>query len=81
MRASPPSPPPNAASLGLLIRAAAQILATAITNAVGQLIIGTSINVDGASLSDLSVHKKGGGVDGAIWGQTALSNAVIRTTP
>jgi hypothetical protein len=30
--------------------------------------IGTSINVDGASLSDLSVYKKGGSVDGAIWG-------------
>jgi len=59
--------PPNAASLGLLTRTAPQIIATAITNTVGQLIIGTSINIDGASLSDLSAYKKGGGVDGAIW--------------
>jgi hypothetical protein len=44
-----------------LIRKAPQIIATAITNAVGQLIIGISINFDGASLSDLSVYKKGGG--------------------
>jgi len=34
--------------------------------------------VDGASLLDLSVYKKGGGVDGDIWGgQTALSKAGI----
>jgi hypothetical protein len=45
-----------------------QIIATAITNAVGQLIIGTSINVDGASLSDLSVYKKGVAVDDDIRG-------------
>jgi len=31
-------------------------------------LIGTSINVDGTSLSDLSAYKKGGAVDGAIWG-------------
>jgi hypothetical protein len=50
-------------------------------NAVGQLIIGISINVDGASLSRLSVYKNGGGVDDALWGQTALSKAGIRTIP
>jgi hypothetical protein len=47
----------------------------AISNAVGQLIIGTSINVDGASLSDLPLYKKGGG------GQsypTTVRNEVMR---
>ena len=43
--------PPNAASLGLLIRTAPQIIATAITKAVGQLIIGASINVEDAQSS------------------------------
>ncbi|MDA9975984.1 hypothetical protein N9F34_04080 [Alphaproteobacteria bacterium] len=63
------SPPPfPTASLGLLISTAPQIIAMAITNAVGQLIIGTTINVAGASLSDLPVYKKGSGVDGAIGG-------------
>jgi len=64
----------------LLIRTALQIIATAITNIVGPLIIGAFINVDGAILSDLSVYKKVGGIEGTVWAQGQTSRMVVTTS-